>query len=413
MTRTPTYLRAVVTARCSLACSYCHQEGDPAGGAAGGLDTVTLAALLGAGLDNGVRKLKLLGGEPLLRGDLPAIIAGLRARDAALDISLITGGAVAPARLDACFAAGLSRANLSVHGWSQAAFAARTRRGRSAHAKRAAVLARLLAHGRFTKLNYVWRSPADDADLDGLLGWAAGRPVVVNVLDDLGNLALGSADIEAALTRLRGAPARRWAAPDPHSLPTTRLRWADGLEVEVKDQRLGEHAPWRTCAGCPRRAGCREGIFALRLGHDGRLRPCMDRPELGLDLRRVLTTHGPRAASRAWACAVAGWSRGGQRAIASRSPGRASGGTTRVGARASSARRPSWAQRRTGRGASGAGRTTTASTGRSSARAASTTSGATPVPTPPPRPATTTTERAADRRGRQAPALASSAARAR
>ncbi len=31
----PTYLRAVVTARCTLACAYCHQEGDPASGAAG------------------------------------------------------------------------------------------------------------------------------------------------------------------------------------------------------------------------------------------------------------------------------------------------------------------------------------------------------------------------------------------
>ena len=118
MSRLPSYLRVVVTARCSLACSYCHMEGDPAGGEAGGMSTSDLHALLEAACNNGIRKLKFLGGEPLLRRDLPEIIGRLRALHPDLDISLITGGAVPLSRLDACLEAGLTRANLSIHGWA-------------------------------------------------------------------------------------------------------------------------------------------------------------------------------------------------------------------------------------------------------------------------------------------------------
>jgi hypothetical protein len=80
--------------------------------------------------------------------------------------------------------------------------------------------------------------------------------------------------------------------------------WADGLRVEVKDRRLGDLAPWAACAACPRRARCREGIFALRLTHDGWLRPCMDRPDLGVPVGAVFETEGEAAAERAWVAFV-------------------------------------------------------------------------------------------------------------
>ncbi|MFN7146350.1 MAG: radical SAM protein, partial [Myxococcota bacterium] len=286
-------------ARCTLACPYCHAEGDLAvDDAAGGLPRDVLVPLLAAGLANGVRKLKFLGGEPLMRRDLPDVIRDVRALAPDLDVSLITAGAVDVARLDACLAAGLSRANLSIHGWTPAAFAERTRRP-LAYGLRARVLERLLAEGRFLKLNYVWRGPHDDTDLAGLLAWAAGKPVVVGLLDEL-SLGLGAAPLRDALVRLRGPWADARPEPDPASLPTERLSWADGLVVEVKDHRLGDVAPWTACAACPKRAACGEGIHALRLTHTGTLRPCMDRTDLGVDLRAALASGGTAAAAEAW-----------------------------------------------------------------------------------------------------------------
>jgi len=303
----PSYLRVVINARCTLSCSYCHQEGDPATAALDGLPTAALLPLLQLAVENGVQKLKFLGGEPLLRADLPEIIASLRQRSPRLDISLITGGVARPGALNACFDAGLSRANLSIHGWSAAAFRERTTKGGAAWATRNATLDLLRSKGRFLKLNYVYRGPHDEPDLAALLSDLAGAPVVISVLDDLSNPALGPDAVIAALLRLRGAPTTRRAEPDPHSLPTLRLGWGDGLEVEVKDHHLGEVAPWTACGTCPVRGACREGITALRLSHDGQLRPCMDRPDLSVALHSVWSESGPRAAAAAWRCAIAGW----------------------------------------------------------------------------------------------------------
>lgn len=301
------YLRVIVNARCSLACTYCHLEGDPATAQARGLSTAELDALLAAGVANGARKIKFLGGEPLLRADLPGRIAALRAADPSLDISLITGGVAPAGRLAACMESGLSRANLSIHGWGLEAFTARTQRSAAAFRQRNTTLDELVAWGRPLKLNFVWRSPDDDADLGGLLAWAAGRPVLVNVLDDLGQPALGPADVRAAVERLRGAPAQTARDDDPHSLPTLRMRWDDGLEVEIKDAHLGATAPWGPCAACPLRAACREGIHAIRLTHEGHIGPCMDRPDLRVDLRAAVAGGQPEV-SRRMDAAIAAWS---------------------------------------------------------------------------------------------------------
>lgn len=294
------YLRVVVTTRCTMACRFCHMEGDPAtAGAEGGLPITELVALAQVGLELGVRKVKLLGGEPLARRDLPDLIRALRDIDPVLDISLITAGAVPARRLDACFDAGLSRANMSIHGFSPDAFA-RNARGESLYRLRGDFLRTLLEAARPTKLNYVYTGPEVAGDLAAFLAWAADKPVVVNVLDDLSNTDLDSRAVEAAVLSLRGEPETRWLEPDPFSLPTLRLRWADGLTVEIKSERLGDQAPWTACNECPARARCREGIHALRLSHDGWLRPCMDRPDRGVDLVGALRDGGLPRAREAW-----------------------------------------------------------------------------------------------------------------
>ncbi len=297
-TRRPTYLRAVVTTRCPMNCTYCHMEGDPGGDRPARLDTDALTALLRVAARCGIHKFKFLGGEPLVRADMPVVIADLRRAAPAADLSVITAGVTLEGILDRCFAAGLTRANLSIHGFDLPAFA---RRGGNLRTwqQRNATLDALVRRGRPLKLNYVLGAN-DLEDVDRLLSWAAARPVVVNLLDDLSDPAASVETLRRALGTLRGAPARTLTVEDPHSLPTTHLVWRDGLRVELKDRRLGDLAPWRACGACPARAQCREGIFALRLTHDGRLQPCMDRPDLALDVLSVLGDGGEDAAAGAW-----------------------------------------------------------------------------------------------------------------
>ena len=275
-------------------------EGDPASGN-GALAADEFVAIINAGISTGVRKVKFLGGEPLARGDLPAIVAGVVTPG--VDTSIITSGVAAAERIDALYAAGLSRVNVSIHGWSPTAFA--TRGGNPASfAARSRLLDRVLAHGRACKLNYVYRTKTDEEDLSSLLDWAAGTGVLVNVLDDL-NGDVGAKGVMSTLRRLRGVEARIAIEPDPYSLPTLRLHWNDGLVVEVKHTRLGQQAPWVACVACPKRSSCKEGIDAVRLTHTGVLRTCMDRPDLSLPLVPILRAGGQAAVTEAWATWVA------------------------------------------------------------------------------------------------------------
>ncbi len=300
MMRPPTYLRTVVTTACPLSCSYCHMEGDAhQAGTARQLDPEVLDACLEVAAAAGIRKFKFLGGEPLVRRDLPDRIGRLRrvAKDA--DLSIITSGVASVPTVESLFAAGLDRMNVSIHGYSLPAFAARSRLPARHHVQRAEVLKFLLRLGRPLKLNYVYSGAHDDVDLGALLAWAAPLPLLVNVLDDLGNSALGPSVLLQTLRHLRGSWSEQYAEHDADSLPTTRLRWADGLVVEVKTEHLGQLAPWRDCSTCSLRSRCREGIYAVRLTHRGYLQLCMDRPELGISLVDALKS-GPAAAEQAW-----------------------------------------------------------------------------------------------------------------
>lgn len=294
--RRPTYLRVVATPTCNHRCSYCHMEGDPRReGFERGLPLAVLREALEALAPAGLAKIKFVGGEPLLRPDLPDLVSAARAIFPAADLSVITAGGVPTSAQERVFAAGLDRMNLSIHGFGAEAFA---RRGNPARllGLRTRFLEALLQRGRPTKLNYVYSGPEDEDDLRALLGFAAGRGVLVNVLDDL-NADIGPWRLIALLEGWLGSPDECALDRDPHSLDTTRFRWRGGPWVEIKTEHLGEHAPWTDCATCERRQICREGIFALRLTHDGQLRPCMDRGDLGYPLVAELQRRGVAAAS--------------------------------------------------------------------------------------------------------------------
>lgn len=311
MKRSPTYLRVVLTEACTMNCTFCHAEGlklpsdlletesalsllSPLNRGQAGMSSSRKVqelerwkAQLQVALDHGIRKLKFLGGEPLLSPVLNDLIRWVKQRAPETDLSLITAGGVPPEKLQAAFDAGLDRANLSIHGWTEEAFArnAKAERRQRLFTWRNENLQLLLKQGRFLKLNYVYTDPEVEADLLQLLSWAANKNVVVSVLDDLNQPDMSPDTIRSMLARLLGPPSRSAQEHDPHSLDTERLSWATGLVVEIKSSQLGKVAPWSACSTCPRRPICREGIFALRLEPDGQLRPCADRPDLGYSLR--------------------------------------------------------------------------------------------------------------------------------
>src|SRR5271167_3165551 len=112
-------LRVSVTDRCNFRCPYCMPKeafGPDHPFLAGNLlmNRQELVRIVRAFVGLGVEKVRLTGGEPLLRSDLPAIIAALKSDVGVRDVSLTTNGWFLAKQALALRAAGLDRLNVSV-----------------------------------------------------------------------------------------------------------------------------------------------------------------------------------------------------------------------------------------------------------------------------------------------------------
>jgi cyclic pyranopterin phosphate synthase len=110
-----TYLRISVTDRCNLRCVYCMPEaGLPWIPKPDILSYEEIAEIVRSAASVGVRSVRLTGGEPLVRRDLPRLVALLRAIPGIEDIALSTNGMLLADQVGALRDAGLTRANISL-----------------------------------------------------------------------------------------------------------------------------------------------------------------------------------------------------------------------------------------------------------------------------------------------------------
>jgi cyclic pyranopterin phosphate synthase len=108
-------LRLSVTDRCNLRCAYCMPEEDyvwlPREDL---LHFEEITALVDLFLSSGVDRIRLTGGEPLLRRDLPALVRMLAGKPGLNDLALTTNGILLASQIDALHDAGLSRVTVSL-----------------------------------------------------------------------------------------------------------------------------------------------------------------------------------------------------------------------------------------------------------------------------------------------------------
>jgi cyclic pyranopterin phosphate synthase len=121
-------LRVSVTDRCNLRCQYCMPEQDYVWLPRESLLTFEeLGAVVDAFLPLGVDRLRITGGEPLLRRDLPVLIESLAARPGLADLALTTNGVLLQSQARALHAAGLHRITVSLDTLRRDRFEALTR----------------------------------------------------------------------------------------------------------------------------------------------------------------------------------------------------------------------------------------------------------------------------------------------
>ncbi|MDQ3136520.1 MAG: GTP 3',8-cyclase MoaA [Gemmatimonadota bacterium] len=273
-------LRISVTDRCNMRCRYCMPEAEYVWLPRESILTFEeLDRLAGIFVGLGVRKIRLTGGEPLLRHDLPTLVRLLRRHEAVRDLALTTNGILLARSAQALREAGLRRVTVSLDTLRPERMVEFARSARHAEVL-AGIHAATAAGFDSVKLNtVVIRGYNDDEVLD-LLAFARDRGVEVRFIEymDVGGATewdqrkvVSQQEILASIAAEHGPVTELhesgWA-------PAERFRLADGSTFGVI---ASTTAPF--CRTCDRARLTADGTFLLCLYG-----------ERGLDLRELLRT---------------------------------------------------------------------------------------------------------------------------
>jgi cyclic pyranopterin phosphate synthase len=259
-------LRLSVTDRCNLRCAYCMPEDPVWFPHAAVLSYEEIERLARIAIGEGIRKLRVTGGEPLVRRDLAILIAKLAALGGLTDLSLTTNGVLLKPLARDLAAAGLRRLNVSLDTLDRGRFARMTGRDRLPDVL-AGIEAACDAGLSPIKINAVLLHGENEDEAVTLAGFGRDHGYEVRFIECMPLANDRSWDVGRVVTgaSVRAAIAARWPiardpAEDPHA-PASRFLYEDGGgAVGFIDSVT---APF--CAACSR----------LRLTSDGKFRVCL------------------------------------------------------------------------------------------------------------------------------------------
>ena len=267
-----TYLRLSVTDRCDLRCAYCMPERMVFLPKAEVLTLEELRALGQAFIARGVRKIRLTGGEPLVRRDMIELVRALgRELGSGLDeLTLTTNGMrlaeFAPALKDA----GVRRINVSLDTRDPELFAKLTRRAGLPQVL--AGIAAAKAVGLEIKLNTVALKGLNQAELPTLIKWAHGEGLGITLIEvmPLGEVEGDRFDHYLPLDHVRTRLERLWTLTPSAHRSGGPARYYDIAET---GGRLGLITPLTSnfCDGCNRVRVSATGQLFMCLGGEGQV----------------------------------------------------------------------------------------------------------------------------------------------
>jgi GTP 3',8-cyclase len=277
--RSLTYLRVSVTDRCDFRCTYCMAEAMTFLPRPDVLTFEELYRLCSIFIGLGIRKIRLTGGEPLVRKDVMRFVECLsrHLRAGELDeLTVTTNGSQLSRYASQLHACGVRRVNISLDTLRPHRFTAITRRGN--FAKTLAGIHQALEAGLKAKINMVALRGVNDDEFHDMIAWAHGLGMDVTLIETmpLGEVGEDRMRRYLPLTDVRKALSLRWVLkdiPDRTGGPATYVR------VVETGGRLGFITPLthNFCAACNR----------IRLSCTGMLYSCLGHGA-GLDLRALL-----------------------------------------------------------------------------------------------------------------------------
>jgi cyclic pyranopterin phosphate synthase len=277
--RTVTYLRLSVTDRCDLRCIYCMAEHMTFLPKAEVLSLEELERIASAFIGLGVRKLRLTGGEPLVRKGLMGLIENLsrHLKSGALDeLTLTTNGTRLTEFAGDLARLGVKRINVSLDTLKPDLFRRLTRGGDVA--KVLAGIEAAQAAGLAVKINAVALKEDNAGELAELVAWAHGRGLDMTLIETmpLGEIEGDRTDQFLSLAQVRREFESFWTLQD---IPLSTGGPARYVRIAETGGPLGFITPLthNFCEGCNR----------VRLTCTGTLHTCLGQDD-ATDLRAVI-----------------------------------------------------------------------------------------------------------------------------
>lgn len=274
------YLRVSVTDRCDFRCNYCMSEQMSFLPKAELLTLEELDRLCSAFVALGVRKLRVTGGEPLVRRGVMSFFEAMarHLQAGSLDeLSLTTNGSQLARFAQPLADLGVRRINVSLDSLVPEKFAAITRWGRLSQVLEGIAAAR--AAGIRVKINTVALKGVNEDELYSLVEWCAREDLDLTFIEvmPMGDLG-GEARIDQywALSDLRKRLEQRWSLTD---LPERTGGPARYMQLQQTGQKIGFITPMthNFCESCNR----------VRLTCTGQLYMCLGQEDMA-DLRAPL-----------------------------------------------------------------------------------------------------------------------------
>ncbi|MBO1359551.1 GTP 3',8-cyclase MoaA [Acetobacter sacchari] len=286
--RAISYLRVSVTDRCDMRCVYCMAEDMEFLPRADVLDFAEMERLCASFIRRGVTRIRLTGGEPLVRRDIDTLVRSLgrwlRPKGSSTpgldELTLTTNGSQLRQHAKALYEAGVRRVNVSLDTLDPERFATVTRRGRL-HQTLDGVQA-ALDSGIAVRINTVAMAGVNDREFDQLIGWCGeiGADLCLIETMPMGDTGEDRRSQYLPLVDIRRDLATRWTL-EPLTVRTGGP--ARYVRVAETGKKLGFITPLshNFCESCNR----------VRLSCTGRLYTCLGQED-GADLRAVLRGGG-------------------------------------------------------------------------------------------------------------------------
>lgn len=286
--RAVTYLRVSVTDRCDFRCVYCMSEHMTFLPKQEVLSLEELEKVCGTFIDKGVRKIRLTGGEPLVRKDIMVLIRNLgdRVKSGDLDeLTITTNGSQLARFSEELYSAGVRRLNVSVDTLDEAKFADITRWGRLPQVLDGIDAAQKA--GLKIKLNAVALKDVNEQEIPDMISWAHERGHEMTLIETMpmGDIDGDRTDQYLPLSKVREDLEKKWTLVD---LPDRTGGPARYVRIEETGGRLGFITPLthNFCESCNR----------VRLTCTGQLYMCLGQDD-DADLRAAVRSDDPNLLS--------------------------------------------------------------------------------------------------------------------